>query len=287
MGIYDIAMLVIFLGAIVFGYWKGLAWQIASLAALVVSYIVAVNFRDQMATLLKVDEPWNKIGAMLILFLGTSLLIWAIYSSVSKSLKKNELKGFDRQAGAILGALKGGLLCMVVTMFAVSFLGEDVHEKIDHSKFGPYIEKGIWQVSDFVPDELARFVNPHIENYKDAVGHQEPAVDTSGFFGSSLGTTYPVEQPIGEEIKQFQSSGFTGRWKKSSTDTSDEPQTGGFLGTFQKKFTKPQAPATKGVDWSNVDISEASKQTLENIGKQALEATNEAAENLFENVYKR
>ena len=216
MGIYDIAMLVIFLGAIVFGYWKGLAWQIASLAALVVSYIVAVNFRDQMATLLKVDEPWNKIGAMLILFLGTSLLIWAIYSSVSKSLKKNELKGFDRQAGAILGALKGGLLCMVVTMFAVSFLGEDVHEKIDHSKFGPYIEKGIWQVSDFVPDELARFVNPHIENYKDAVGHQEPAVDTSGFFGSSLGTTYPVEQSIGEEIKQFQSSGFTGRWKKSS-----------------------------------------------------------------------
>lgn len=287
MGIYDIAMLVIFLGAIVFGYWKGLAWQIASLAALVVSYIVAVNFRDQMATLLKVDEPWNKIGAMLILFLGTSLLIWAIYSSVSKSLKKNELKGFDRQAGAILGALKGGLLCMVVTMFAVSFLGEDVHEKIDHSKFGPYIEKGIWQVSDFVPDELARFVNPHIENYKDAVGHQEPAVDTSGFFGSSLGTTYPVEQPIGEEIKQFQSSGFTGRWKKSSTDTSNEPQRGGFLGTFQKKFTKPQAPATKGVDWSNVDISEASKQTLENIGKQALEATNEAAENLFENVYKR
>ena len=287
MGIYDIAMLMIFLGAIVFGYWKGLAWQIASLAALVVSYIVAVNFRDQMATLLKVDEPWNKIGAMLILFLGTSLLIWAIYSSVSKSLKKNELKGFDRQAGAILGALKGGLLCMVVTMFAVSFLGEDVHEKIDHSKFGPYIEKGIWQVSDFVPDELARFVNPHIENYKDAVGHQEPAVDTSGFFGSSLGTTYPVEQPIGEEIKQFQSSGFTGRWKKSSTDTSNEPQTGGFLGTFQKKFTKPQAPATKGVDWSNVDISEASKQTLENIGKQALEATNEAAENLFENVYKR
>jgi len=286
-GIYDIAMLVIFLGAIVFGYWKGLAWQIASLAALVVSYIVAVNFRDQMATLLKVDEPWNKIGAMLILFLGTSLLIWAIYSSVSKSLKKNELKGFDRQAGAILGALKGGLLCMVVTMFAVSFLGEDVHEKIDHSKFGPYIEKGIWQVSDFVPDELARFVNPHIENYKDAVGHHEPAVDTSGFFGSSLGTTYPVEQPNGEEVKQFQSSGFTGRWKKPSTDTSEMIHIQPFRGTFQKKFTQPQAPATKGVDWSNVDISEASKQTLENIGKQALEATNEAAENLFENVYKR
>ncbi|MDB4460599.1 CvpA family protein [bacterium] len=303
MGIYDIAMLVIFFGAIVFGYWKGLAWQIASLAALVVSYIVAVNFRDQLAALLQVDEPWNKIGAMLILFLGTSLVIWAIYSSVSKSLKKNELKGFDRQAGALLGALKGGLLCMVVTMFAVSFLGEDVHEKIDHSKFGPYIEKGIWQVSDFVPDELARFVNPHIENYKDAVGHDEPSVDTSGIFGSSLGTTYPVGQPLGEEIKNLQSNGFAGRSKTPSTAPSEnkviDPVTslfrkqtdnssgGGFLGTFQKKATQSQESGTKGIDWSNVDISEASKQTLENIGKQALEATNEAAENLFENVYKR
>ena len=299
MGIYDIAMLVIFLGAIVFGYWKGLAWQIASLAALVVSYVVAVNFRDQLAVHLQVDEPWNKIGAMLILFLGTSLVIWAIYSSVSKSLKKNELKGFDRQAGAILGALKGGLLCMVVTMFAVSFLGEDVHEKIDHSKFGPYIEKGIWQVSDFVPDELARFVNPHIENYKDAVGHQEPSVDTGGFFGSSLGTTYPVGQPIGEEIQEFQSKGFAGRWKTpSGNDPNEAPKTGplvspasseggGFLGIFKKEAAQPQAPVTKGIDWSNVDISEASKQTLENIGNQALEATNEAAENLFENVYKR
>jgi membrane protein required for colicin V production len=293
-GIYDIAMLVIFFGAIVFGYWKGLAWQIASLAALVVSYVVAVNFRDQLAVYLKVDEPWNKIGAMLILFLGTSLVIWAIYSSVSKSLKKNELKGFDRQAGAILGALKGCLLCMVVTMFAVSFLGEDVHETIDHSKLGPYIEKGIWQVSDFVPDELARFVNPHIENYKDAVGHGEPSVDTSGIFGSSLGTTYPAEQSVGEGSKSiFQANGFAGRWKapssappgndsKGQMPFSHNPSGGGFLGTFQKK-----EPETKGVDWSNVDISEASKQTLENIGNQALEATNEAAENLFENVYKR
>ncbi len=299
MGIYDIAMLVIFLGAIVFGYWKGLAWQIASLAALVVSYVVAVNFRDQLAVHLQVDEPWNRIGAMLILFLGTSLVIWAIYSSVSKSLKKNELKGFDRQAGAILGGIKGGLLCMVVTLFAVSFLGEEVHEKIDHSKFGPYIEKGIWQVSDFVPDELARFVNPHIENYKDAVGHDEPSVDTSGIFGGSLGTTYPIGQPIGEEIKKFPAKGFAGRWKNPAgngpikvpkadplvSPASSDPW--GFLGIFRKEAAQPQAPVNKGVDWSKVDISEASKQTLENIGNQALEATNEAAENLFENVYKR
>ena len=87
MGIYDIAMLIVVGGSIWFGYWIGLAWQIASLSAIIVSYIVAVNFRDQVAGFIQADEPWNRIGAMLILFLGTSLIIWTIYASVAKSLK--------------------------------------------------------------------------------------------------------------------------------------------------------------------------------------------------------
>ena len=45
---------------------------------------------------------------------------------------------------------------------------------------------------------------------------------------------------------------------------------GGFLGIFKKEAAQPQAPVTKGIDWSNVDISEASKQTLENIGNQGV-----------------
>ncbi|MFT5301435.1 MAG: hypothetical protein ACI814_002238, partial [Mariniblastus sp.] len=34
MGLYDIVMLLVFGGSILFGYWKGLTWQIASLAAI-------------------------------------------------------------------------------------------------------------------------------------------------------------------------------------------------------------------------------------------------------------
>ena len=117
MTFYDIAMNVILGGAILVGYWKGLAWQIASVAAIIVSYIVAVNFREPVSQLIQTQEPWNRVIAMLILFIGTSLIIWTIYARVSKSLKKMELKGFDHQAGAILGAVKGALICMIVTMF--------------------------------------------------------------------------------------------------------------------------------------------------------------------------
>ena len=49
---YDILMLSVVLGATVWGAWKGLAWQIASLASMVVSYYVALRFRDPVAGLI-------------------------------------------------------------------------------------------------------------------------------------------------------------------------------------------------------------------------------------------
>ena len=116
MSFYDILMLVIMAGAVWFGWWKGLAWQLASLAAIVVSYFVAVNFRGPVSGFISAAEPWNKFAAMLILYLGTSLVIWTIFGQVRNSIKKLELKGFDRQIGALLGAVKGALLCMVVTI---------------------------------------------------------------------------------------------------------------------------------------------------------------------------
>ena len=291
MGIYDIAMLVVLGGAIFFGYWKGLAWQIASLAALIISYIVAVNFRDQVAPLIQVEAPWNRIGAMLILFLGTSLVIWTIYASVSKSIKKHELKGFDRQAGAVLGAAKGALLCMVITMFSVSFLGESAHEAIDHSRLGPYVEKGIWKVSDFVPAELARFVDPHIATYKEAANHDEP--DTSQLFPNGLGSTYPLDQPLNQgpnqlppgNQPQYQSPGYSGQWQTSSSPASGNgdpnlqygtnygtqppSSTGGYQGGF--------LPTTTTTDWSNINISDASRKILDDARRQGIDKGWEAA----------
>lgn len=169
MSIYDIVMLVIFFGSVIFGYRKGLAWQIASLAAIVISYFVAINFRNPVAQLISVQAPWNQFAAMLLLFLGTSLVVWTIYASTSKSIKRMELKGFDRQAGAILGVFKGGILCMLVTVFAVSLFGS-TRNMVHNSATGHYVVSGIQQFSRFTPTELAGFLNPHLEQFGQNIG---------------------------------------------------------------------------------------------------------------------
>ncbi len=47
---YDICMLLVLVAATVFGAYKGMAWQIASLASLVVSYFVALRFSPRSPT---------------------------------------------------------------------------------------------------------------------------------------------------------------------------------------------------------------------------------------------
>ena len=65
---YDLVMLAVLAGATIFGFWKGLAWQVASLASLVVSYFVALRFADQVAPMVSEHAPFNKFAAMLIIY---------------------------------------------------------------------------------------------------------------------------------------------------------------------------------------------------------------------------
>lgn len=169
MSLYDLVMLIVFIGAILFGLWKGLAWQVASVAAIFLSYFVSMTFRWQVARFISAEEPWNQFAAMLILFLGTSLVVWSVFAMVKGRIRAMELNGFDRQAGAILGAVKGALLCMVVTMFAVTLLGNTARNAIYASRSGGYIVRGINQLSAVVPTEIHKYIDPYIANFNSRI----------------------------------------------------------------------------------------------------------------------
>jgi membrane protein required for colicin V production len=88
---YDLIMLVVLGSATLFGFWKGLAWQIASLASLVVSYFVALRFADRIAPMVSAHEPWNKFLAMLIIYAAASLVIWMLFRVVSGVIDRVKL----------------------------------------------------------------------------------------------------------------------------------------------------------------------------------------------------
>ena len=159
---YDILMLAILVLTTLFGAWKGMAWQFASVASFVLSFLVASRCSGMLAPYLSDRAPWNRVLAMLILFVATSAAVWIVFRLVAGLIDKVRLKGFDRQLGALLGVVKGALLCLVNTFFAVT-LSEAARQKVLLSRSGYYIAKLIDQAGPVLPEEVHGVLGRYIE----------------------------------------------------------------------------------------------------------------------------
>ena len=161
---YDVLMLVVLVAATIFGMWKGMAWQIASLASLVLSYFVALKFADQIAPKFAgiAPPPLNKFVAMLLIYMVTSFVIWSLFRFVSGVIDRVKLESFDRQMGAIFGFAKGVLLCVAITFFAVSLLPQQQKEQILASQTGHYIVVLIDKTDSVVPPEIHDVIGPYL-----------------------------------------------------------------------------------------------------------------------------
>lgn len=162
---YDILMLIVLAGAGLFGAVKGFAWQLASIASIVLSYYVAYRFREPLSQSIEAQPPWDRFLAMLILFVGTSLVIWVAFNMVRKTIDRMKLKEFDRQIGALFGLVKGALYCTLITLFAVTLLGDTIREKIVASKSGRFIARNLDRSESVIPPEVHEFLAPYLERF--------------------------------------------------------------------------------------------------------------------------
>lgn len=158
---YDIAMILVLLAATIFGAYKGMAWQIASLASIFLSYFVALNFSSQLAPVLSDQEPWNRFLAMAILYLGTTFVVWMAFRFVRETINQIQLKEFDRQVGGVFGAGKGVVYCVALTFFAVT-LSQSLRDMVLKSKSGHYIAKVLYAADPVMPTELHNVLDPYL-----------------------------------------------------------------------------------------------------------------------------
>jgi membrane protein required for colicin V production len=181
---------------VIWGAWKGLAWQVASLASVVLSYVAAMMFRQPVAGFLskqvELVPPLDTGLAMLILFLGTSLVVWVGFNLVSESIQKLKLKEFDRQVGALLGLAKGVLLCTVITLIAVTIVSDQQRQQIYNSRSGYYISVLLRKVQPILPPEVQSRLQPYEENL------QKNVVPRPGEFSNQfLNGEEPANSPAG------------------------------------------------------------------------------------------
>jgi membrane protein required for colicin V production len=174
MEIYDIIMLVVLAGATLFGAWKGLAWQIASLGAIIASSFIALKFDTPLAEAIPMGPPWDVPLAWLILFVGTSFVIWVAFRFVSDFIDRLKLKEFDRQIGALFGLAKGVLICAIVTVFLVSLV-EPIRAPILRSYSAYYIAVFLDKAHAYLPDDIHDKLEPVIHSLDERLGDHTTA----------------------------------------------------------------------------------------------------------------
>jgi membrane protein required for colicin V production len=202
---YDIFMLIVLVGAAVFGAWKGMAWQLASIGSVLLSTIVALRFSHFLAPSLSTEEPWNQFLAMGILFAGTSLGVWIAFRFVAKIIDRVKLKEFDRQMGALFGVAKGVLYCLVLTFFAVT-LSEGTRQRVLDSRSGYYaavlVQKGTPMMPEKVRSALGKYIQQLDEGLTPEPHPASPTDDTEGIEDmlptTAVAGTTPPFQPLGQ-----------------------------------------------------------------------------------------
>jgi membrane protein required for colicin V production len=162
---YDILMLAVLLAATAHGAWKGMAWQVASLAALLIGFAAAMRFSGPLAPWFGAHEPWNRFVAALILFLLTSMLIWMAFRQVSKFINRVKLQEWDKQVGALFGLVKGVFLCLALTFFAVT-LSEPARQAVLRSHSGNWAAVLLRKAAPIVPEEVAAVVGRYLEEFQ-------------------------------------------------------------------------------------------------------------------------
>jgi membrane protein required for colicin V production len=189
---YDFVMLAVLLISTVFGAWKGMAWQLATLASLVVSLGVAVHASGPIAPYLSIREPWNRCVAIVVLYLLTALVIWLVFRVVAKIIDRVQLKEFDRQVGALFGAAKGVLWCLVITFFAVT-LSETARQAVLRSRSGYYTALLIQRARPVMPQDLRALLGKYIEELDRKLDPDNPPIPPNRMVAGDAAPVAPQE----------------------------------------------------------------------------------------------
>ncbi len=231
---YDIIMLVLVIASTLYGAHKGLAWQIASIASIFASYGAAYRYRGEIAAMLPAEAPWNMFLAMLILYVGSSLGIWLLFRLLKDFIERMKLKEFDSHMGAVFGLAKGAILCSLVTLFAVTLLGDTQRRAIVRARSGHYIASLLHRADPIMPSEVKDLLGPYLETLEhrletegDLLAETDDAsADGDESSDSDRRSDSANRSPLGELISGVLDSGDPDSTSDSGRESAGRPERG-------------------------------------------------------------
>ncbi|MFM8288326.1 MAG: CvpA family protein, partial [Planctomycetaceae bacterium] len=163
---YDALLLLILGWSAWRGSSRGVTWQLASIASLLLCFAFAAPASLVVAPLIKLDPPLNRWLAMLAVYILFSFGAFAAARVIRSLLAALKFQEFDQHLGGLFGLLKGILACLILTFFVVT-LSPSAREQVLRTHSGRVAGYLLYKARGILPQELSPTLAPHFDVIRD------------------------------------------------------------------------------------------------------------------------
>ena len=152
----DIVLLLFILISVVTGFMKGFVRLGIGFAAVLIGFLLGVWFYGLAGNWLVPYVHSRAIANLLgftLVFVAVILLGGLVSLILARTLRLVGLGALDRIGGAMLGGVRGVLMCSVVVMALLAFMRRPP-DAVVHSKFAPYLAGSARMLSRMAPYEV-------------------------------------------------------------------------------------------------------------------------------------
>ena len=117
LGWIDWSLLAVLCVSVAVGLWRGLVFELMSLAGWLVAYVLAQMFSPEVAQRLPFGTPGSALqqGAAFVITFILALIVWSLLARLARMLiQATPLTVIDRLMGALFGLLRGLVLLLAV-----------------------------------------------------------------------------------------------------------------------------------------------------------------------------
>lgn len=176
----DIAIVVIILVTALIGFMRGLVWMAIFLATWTAAILLAIKFKDQLASELPIklgsDVAQTGLAALLI-FLGVLIAGAIINALLHKLITSIGLGTFDRILGTGLGILLGALAITLLTMLLgiTELPNQDTWKQ---SKLVPKFQEAAEWIKTLIPEDLNKYIDDNLAESKASIPSSSTLIPT-------------------------------------------------------------------------------------------------------------
>lgn len=160
----DIAIVVVILITALIGFMRGLVWMGIFLATWTAAILLAIKYKDALATALpvKLGSDVAQAGmAALLIFLATLIAGAIINYLFSRAISAIGLGTFDRILGTGLGIALGALAITLLTML-LSLTELPDQEAWQTSKFIPKFQEASEWIKTLIPEDFNKYIDQNL-----------------------------------------------------------------------------------------------------------------------------